>query len=345
MSNIERIKNTLNESDELTDRFIDSLIQLEKDMNYPFRNVRDSFTGLLSDELFKGRYFTKTLQNGLKIKFQYNSKIAREFLLSSPKVPDHVWEPQTTKLLKHFSSNTENVIIGGAYFGDHALILADLMRNTGICHAFEPNSGNCSLIRENAKLNQIDNLQIMQMALWDKSGEKLQFEGEDALASTVPASAGDKDIIDTITLDDYIANKKIEKVGLLMIDVEGGEMRVLQGAARLLTEKSPVVIFENHGLHNDWSNGLQQSDSVKLMSDLGYTVFSVRDFHNNIQTEGMPIELIPVDRTFIEGPPHGFNLLAVKNKTLVDDSLFRIVYDYSPKLLLDKKQKEFHPAV
>jgi FkbM family methyltransferase len=341
----EKIKKTLDDNPALTGEFIRALLDVEAAMGYPENNVRDTFTGLLADEVFKGRTFIKNLSNGLRMKFIYNSKIAREFLLSTPAEPDHVWEPQTTKVLAHFSASARHVIVGGAYFGDHAILIADIMRGTGVCHAFEPNETNCSLIEDNAQLNKISNIRINKMALWSKSGEKLRFEGEDALASTVPASVGSSGYIETVTLDDYMIAANIDSLDLLMIDVEGGEMKVLQGAVEMFQKNSPVVIFENHSLHNDWSNSLQNSDSVKWMRVHGYHVFSIRDFHNNMNTAGMKVELVPVERTFTEGPPHGFNLLAVKNKSLIEHDLFRIVYDYSPKLLLHKKEKEFLPAV
>jgi FkbM family methyltransferase len=344
MLNLERIQKSLQNDPKLTDKFIKSLIDLEKEMGYPQRNIRDSFSGLISDEVFKGMVFVKELENGLKIKFAYNSIIAREFLLSHLQKPNHVWEPQTTKVLQYFSKRSKNVIIGGAYFGDQALIIADVLKETGVCHTFEPNAINCLLIEENAQMNNIANLRINKQALWSKSGEKLTFEGEDALASTIPASKNAKNYIDTLSIDDYLNKNNIKEVELLMIDVEGGEMKVLEGAVQMLKNNKPVVVFENHSLHNDWSNGLENSDSIRFMRDLGYKVFSIRDFHSNMDTTGMKIELMPVERTYIQGPPHGFNLLAITDESLIPEEIFKIVYDYSPKLLLHKTEKEFLPA-
>ncbi len=340
----DKIQKALQEDPELTNKFVKSLIDLEREMGYPKKNIRDTFSGLIADEVFKGMVFFKELENGLKIKFVYNSKIAREFLLSDPKVPNHVWEPQTTKVLEHFSKGAKNVIIGGAYFGDQALIIANRIKETGVCHTFEPNLINCLLIEENAVLNKLSNLKINKQALWSSSGEKLIFEGEDALASTVPAADDAKNYIETLSIDDYLDKNNIKSVELLMIDVEGGEMKVLEGAVEMLKTYKPVVVFENHSLHNNWDNGLENSDSIKFMKDLGYKVYSIRDFHNNMDTTGMKVELLPVERTYIKGPPHGFNLLAIKDESQIQNEVFSIVYDYSPKLLLHKSEKEFLPA-
>lgn len=345
MTKIESIKEVLRNNAAYRESFINMLVSFENNAGHPKTSVRDTVSGPLSDELFMGEKFSKTLQSGLKINFVYNSKIAREFLLSSPAIPNHVWEPQTTKLLLHFSHNANNVIIAGAYFGDHAIPVANTIKSTGICHAFEPNKNNSDLIIENAKLNGLSNIIINNLALWNKSNEKLIFEGEDALASTVEAKQSAANVLHTITIDDYVVQNKVGKVDLLMIDVEGSEIKVLQGAINRLTQDKPVVVFETHSLYDDWSNGLENSKSARLMQELGYEVFAVREFHQNIDTGDMPIELLPLSRTFCEIPPHhGFNMLAVPSKDLIENDLFRIVYDLSPKLLLTKIDAKFFPS-
>ena len=345
MIKTESIKETLRNNSIYRSCFIDALIEFEKRAGHPLLNVRDTVSGPLADELFLGEHFSKTLQNGLKINFVYNSKIAREFLLSDPAIPNHVWEPQTTKLLLHFSNHAKNVIIAGAYFGDQAIPVANNIRGNGVCHTFEPNKNNSDLIIENAKLNELNNILINNLALWNKSNEKLVFEGEDALASTVEATDSSANVLYTITIDDYVKQNKVDKVDLLMIDVEGSEIKVLQGAVEMLKQSKPVVVFETHSLYDDWSNGLENSPSALLMKGLGYEVFAVREFHQNIDTGNMPIELLPLDRTYCETPPHhGFNMLAVPSNAFIENELFRIVYDLSPKLILPKNNAKFSPS-
>ena len=345
MSNISKIKEALQNNPQLQQFFIQALIDFENKGGHPGTTVRDKVSGPLADELFMGEKFSKELDNGIKINFVYNSKIAREFLLSQPAIPNHVWEPQTTKILLHFSKNAENVIIAGAYFGDQAIPVANNIRETGVCHTFEPNKNNSDLIIENAKLNGLTNVLINNLALWNKSNEKLVFEGEDALASTIAANAATENVLHTITIDDYITQNNVGHINLLMIDVEGSEIKVLEGAKDMLQKHKPVVVFETHSLYNDWSNGLQNSDSVKLMNDLGYEVFAVREFHQNIDTGKMPVELLPLNRTYCEIPPHhGFNLLAVPAKELIENEVFKIVYDLSPKLILPRNDVKFLPS-
>lgn len=345
MTTIEKLKKELSINTDIRDKFISSLVAFEETAGHPKINIRDTVSGPLSDLLFMGEKFTKKLQNGLTITFVYNSKIAREFLLSSPAVPDHVWEPQTTKLLLHFTKNAENVIIAGAYFGDQAILIADNIKDKGTCHTFEPNKENSDLILENARINKLSNLLVNNFALWNKSGEKLVFEGEDALASTIISKDDNPNALNTLTIDDYVTKEKVGKIDLIMIDVEGSEIKVLEGAKEIIKRDMPVVIFETHSLYDDWSNGLENSPSCKLMKNLGYKVFAVREFHQNISTKNMPIELLPLNKTYCVTPPnHGFNLLAVPNEKLIENNLFRVVSDLSPKLILTKESELFFPS-
>jgi hypothetical protein len=59
--------------------------------------------------------------------------------------------------------------------------------------------------------------------------------------------------------------------------------------------------------------------------------------------ENRPIEIIPVDRVYLEGPPHGFNVLATTDSDLINRYGLRIVEDVSPKLLLHKDPALHHP--
>ena len=84
----------------------------------------------------KSNVFKKSINN-LNIYFPNSSKISREFLLSAEKFPDHIWEPQTHKLLKILCKNKKNIFFGGAFFGDHACLISKKFKKSMI-YCFEP---------------------------------------------------------------------------------------------------------------------------------------------------------------------------------------------------------------
>jgi FkbM family methyltransferase len=306
-----------------------------------FTNVRDEVTGPIADALHAGvELVRKELSSGLVLEFPYRSKIARDFVMAVPERPDHVWEPQTTRLLLHLARGIGHAIVGGAYFGDQAIPLAGALRGRGICHAFEPDADQAAMLARNAALNGLDNVRVHPIGLWRDAETRLAFRGADALAATVAAEAG----MATTTIDLYAEQAGIDRVGLIMLDLEGAELAVLEGAERVLRAHGPNVVFEIHRAYVDWSEGLESTEIVRYLTGLGYSLLAIRDFQSNVDLAGRPIELVPIATAFLDGPPHGFNVLATRDPALVGSEPFRIVPGVSPKLLFHRDPALHHPV-
>jgi FkbM family methyltransferase len=292
------------------------------------------------------------LENGLVFEVYPDSRIEQALLLSPVAHPDHVWEPQTTKLLLALATDAVHVIVGGAYIGDQVLPLARAAAARtppGIIHAFEPMEHAFKRLLRNLELNNITNVVPQRLGLWDKTDTALSLDGYLALASSVPvddAQGNTGEVVKSVTIDSYVESQQLSAVGLIMLDTEGGEENALRGARHLLSRSSPEsphIVFEIHRNFTDWSNGLEHTSIVNLLTTCGYTVFAIRDFHSNYPTAGYPIEIIPADCVYLEGPPHGFNMLAIKDPEVVKRLGLRIVRDVSPKLLLEKDPALHHP--
>jgi FkbM family methyltransferase len=322
-------------------RIIAALQEYERLPEHRFTTVRDDVTGPIADALHAGiDVVRKELRNGMVFEFPYRSKIARDFVMSVPETPDHVWEPQTTKLLIHLSRDVTDVIMGGAYFGDQAILVADALSGRGVCHAFEADASQAAMLERNAALNALDNVRVNAVGLWSDSVSHLRFSGSDAFASTVAADDG----IPTITIDDYAKSSGLARVGLIALDVEGAELHVLRGAERVLSAYAPHIVFEVHRWYVDWSAGLHNTEIVRWLASLGYTLFAVRDFQSNYDLGDRPIELVPVETAYLDGPPHGFNVLAIRDTSVIENGAFGITPNVSPKLLLHRDPKLHHPA-
>jgi FkbM family methyltransferase len=330
---------TLGRDEAARQAMVEALLAYERSPERRRTNVRDEVTGPIADSLHASAGIVKKrLSNGLVFEFPYRSKIARDFVMSVPSVPDHVWEPQTTKTLLHFSRAARHVIVGGAYFGDQAIPIADALRGRGICHAFEADADQAAMLARNAALNRLDNVRVNAIGLWSDGESRLSFVGHDALASTIVSAAG----IETVTIDAYAAAADAAP-DLIMLDLEGSELEVLRGAERQLSAHAPHLVFEVHRSYVDWSHGLENTDIARYLASFGYEMFAIRDFQSNYDLAGRPVELVPIDSAWLEGPPHGFNVLAVRDPAFVADDLFRIVPDVSPKLLLHRDPALHHP--
>jgi FkbM family methyltransferase len=328
---------------ELRQELMTWLKQAESRLNYP-GSVRDDISGPIIDALHtEDDLYNKTLVDGTRFEFLYRTKIARDFMLADQERPSHVWEPQTTRLLKHLTAGCEgDVLIGGAYFGDHAILLGCQLRGSGrLVHCFEPNGPQAGMLRKNMQLNDLDDLCIQELGLWHESSQRLRLEGFDSFANAVPAESTEAGF-QTVTIDDYCAAQQ-RRLGVLMLDIEGAEFSALKGAALVIEHSRPSIVFEVHRDYVDWTAGLAQTPICSLLITAGYKLFAVRDFNTHQEMGERCIELIPVDDVYLDGPPHGFNMLAVNDIALVSGPLFRMVSKVSPKLLRHKAPDLHHP--
>lgn len=299
------------------------------------RDVREEVVGPVVDALFRDiDGVTRQLANGVVFTQPYRSKIAREFALGDDP-PDHVWEPQTTRLLLRLADEARTVLIGGAYAGDHAILLAHRLAGRGQMLCFEPNDEQRAALLRNAQANALNNISVSSDGLWDEPAH-LRLEGRDSHARPVPCSTDEPESIPTTTIDAVCAAAGIDGLDLIVLDIEGGEFKALKGASGQLARppgQAPDLVFEIHRAYTDWSRGLDQTDVVQLVTAAGYRCFAIRDYQGNVAMADKPLELIPTESVYLEGPPHGFNLLASKRPDIVDRLGGRVRTGLSPKLL------------
>ena len=293
----------------------------------------------LLDQLYSDNdRLTIRLSNGLILEYLYKSNIAKEILLRDVEVPNHVWEPMTTRSVElALKYKSGSVLIGGAYFGDHALVAAlELNKSSGshkvLC--VEPNEKQRNMLALNAKANGLsDRIQLINAVLWDECGLKFNLASSDSHACVFPDPNA---TLESQTVDQVIQNYKTSNLSLLLLDIEGSEERALLGADVVLStsqEDAPIVIVEIHKNYVDWSHGLNNTSIVKMLSKYGYSVFALRDCQSNWNLKQDNPEIIPLDRIYLEGPPHGFNLIASKTQDFFKTQGFQVVENVSPKYL------------
>ena len=227
--------------------FIRQLIAFEGQIQAPGVDVREELTGPLVDALYDDdAVVRKTLSNGVTFEFLYRSKIARDFVMSQPEAPDHAWEPMTSRILVDLAKGARNVVIGGAYFGDHAVLIArEIAGNGGVVHAFEPNNDQRRMLMKNAELNGLSNIKPRSEGLWHDSSTNLKLVGFDSFASAEVAEAGD-DTFKTVTIADYLGAAGVDVLDLIVLDIEGAELGALKGAEPFLAQpkgQAPDILF------------------------------------------------------------------------------------------------------
>jgi FkbM family methyltransferase len=255
-----------------------------------------------------------------------------------------------------------NVIGGGAYIGDQALPVAKSLQvngRAGFVHAFEPSPRVFAQLTHHVEINELTNVRTEQRALWERSGLDLKLQGGPALTSAfaeMPALTSTPEEMDevqaeergftvpTVAIDDYVKERELTDVGLIMLDMEGAEQQALSGALGLLEKNypgAPHIIFEVYS--QDWGAGLSGVPLVQWLLSLGYDIFAIRDLQGHLSMAGRALEIISLKDIYIPNVPHGFNVLATKDPDLPARYGLMLVKDLSPKLLSDKNTYLQHP--
>lgn len=299
-------------------------------------DLRETVTGPLVDALFKtDGAVTRRLSSGLVFTLPYRSKIAREFAMGSEPL-NHVWEPQTSRLLVALAARAKTVVVGGAYAGDQAILIARaLSAHGGSVHCFELNPPQLRALELNAQQNGLRNVVVNAMGLWDRSGH-IELVGHDSHAFPRFITTPLPDSFPVTTIEAYADKAKLPNVDLIMLDIEGGEEHALRGAQRFLemkADQAPDIVFEIHRSYVDWSHGLAQTSLVRLLSDRGYSVYALRDYQANVEMAKADLEMVRLETAVLDGPPHGFNMFATKRPAALSELHAKLRDNVSPKLL------------
>jgi FkbM family methyltransferase len=171
-----------------------------------------------------------------------------------------------------------NVLDVGAHIGLMTVIFGKKVGDKGSVYAFEPTPTTIKILRETIKLNKINNISTIPAALADKKGKLTFYISENAadnsnsLVNNHRTDRKEEKIeVEVNTIDDFIAEKKISRIDFIKIDVEGAELKLLKGAAKIIKKDRPKMILSIHpeGIKNF---GDSAEDIWKLLHDAGYKI-------------------------------------------------------------------------
>lgn len=139
----------------------------------------------------------------------------------------------------------------GANLGIHTIFMAKHLGNNGKVVAFEPESGSYNALLDNIKLNDLNNVVPMQLALGDKISEaKLYWKNGVVGSYGLSSSSGDTVVNQKVKVmpGDLIAKElNIAPPKVVKIDVEGYEYSVILGMKSVLSsEACHMVSCEIH---------------------------------------------------------------------------------------------------
>lgn len=173
----------------------------------------------------------------------------------------------------------------GANVGTFTLSLAARAQR-GTVHGFEPAPATAARLRRNVEINGLENVVVNECAVADRTGVMgiwvpgARWKGNLYNTGMTSPYVGrgvpgwHRETVACIRLDDYVAQQRLQRVDAIKIDVEGGELDVLEGARASIGRFRPLVVMEaNHApLH---AAGRSVDTVLEFWRDNGYRVGTI----------------------------------------------------------------------
>jgi FkbM family methyltransferase len=209
-----------------------------------------------------------------RVLFDFRDLLQRQMYLG-------LYEQPETRLVQAVLGSGDIFLDVGANIGYYSLIAAQIVGAGGQVHALEPIPQNVAALRHTIRENGITNIVVNQVAAGAGPGSLDLFVsdqefGNSGWASVVPSGRRPKVVIvERMAIDDYLTSRSIDRVNLVKLDIEGGELDAFRGMRSLLAlPDAPDLLFEvNPDLLERL--GSESRDLTRFIAERGYALYRV----------------------------------------------------------------------
>lgn len=191
--------------------------------------------------------------------------------------PSHTEPYGTTAEYLAFAGLGEGQVVVdvGAYSAVTSIIFAGLVGASGHVYAFEADRTNYGCALQNVEMARrwmgLANITLMNEAVWSHS-DGLMFSNEGAMGSSAVAITGGGRGVETktpsTTLEVFCREHGLDRVDFMKVDIEGGEIELLESSVDFLAGLKTKLIVEPH-----WVDGSMSTERCsRLLQSAGYTV-------------------------------------------------------------------------
>ena len=185
----------------------------------------------------------------------------------------------------------------GANLGYYTFLASKLMSD-GIVYSFEMDEKNYGLLEKNLYINKCKNVKIYHAAVTDSSGF-VNYSNTLKLPSPILTLSNRisqnkyslKKSVKAISLDDFFNNNG-SKPEIIKIDVEGAEIKVLNGMQNILNNDNLQLFLEIHPFRLKFNFQSSANAVVSMLLNKGFLVSEIK----KMRRPGKDIELKKLDR-------------------------------------------------
>jgi FkbM family methyltransferase len=160
----------------------------------------------------------------------------------------------------------------------YSVVAGKRVTNRGRVIAFEPSPRDRRRLQLHLRWSGIRGARVEPFAVSSKASELSFFQvvsGDPTRNGLKPPASDDsveRITVKAISLDQYIAEKEIQRVDVMKLDVEGGELEVLYGAEAMFDRFRPILICEVlDQTTRVW--GYAAREIISLLAGAGYDWF------------------------------------------------------------------------
>ena len=215
-----------------------------------FIHSRDIFDTLLADNSIKQlKSVTRKLKFYDLSKLGYDIKVYGARALLDKLIIHNQYSYKDCKIKKD-----DFVIDAGGCWGDTSLIFSSQAGIKGKVFTFEFFEDNLSVLKENFSNNKelAENIFLTEQPLYNKSNEKLYLKHACADITTLTETKNNLQQYNTISIDVFVKNNKIEKIDFIKMDIQGCELKALQGAVNTLKKYKPKLAIASYHKYDDY---------------------------------------------------------------------------------------------
>jgi FkbM family methyltransferase len=181
-----------------------------------------------------------------------------------------IYEPHITALFKRICKPGMTVVDVGANIGYYALLASELVGSQGQVIAIEPSSENCRLLLSSMRLkDERSNITVLPVACdaqtgWAYYSRHIGSNGGFIQPDDLLATPGT--VVPTFPLQDLVKRR----VGMIKLDVEGAEFRIVDGARELIERDKPIIVSELSRDMLGRISGVTAEEYLDYFDRLGY---------------------------------------------------------------------------
>jgi len=226
------------------------------------------------------------------------------------------------KIIQEMSKKNKIFLIDcGSNFGFYSLFSASLSINNKII-SLEASPKTYEDHKQNIILNNFKNIELMNLAVSEKDDQTLKLrESKNDWESSLAHLNFDKiydTVVKTITIDTIIDKNKFENFDLIIkLDIEGYEIKAIEGAFKTIKKYNPLIIIE-------FSKFMQSNNNYNLdffrefLKNFDYSIFDGKFNKTSVDDVIKKLDNLPKSHYTI-----GNNFL-IKNKSKLESIILNL---------------------